>query len=66
MLYVDAKNLHDLGGDLCSNGNKIWSNFSKIMILMFSHGSAYHLSIDMWHSKRSYFSEFVMISIENI
>ena len=65
MSYMDAKNLHDLGG-LCSYSNKIWNNFSKIMILMFSHGLAYHLSINVWQPKRSYTSEFTMIFIENI
>ena len=65
MSSIDAKNLHDLGG-LFAYNNKIWSNFSKIMILMFNHGLAYHLSIDVWHSKRSYTSEFIMIFIENI
>ena len=29
-----CKNLYDLGA-LCSYTNKIWSDFSKIMILMF-------------------------------
>ena len=63
---MDAKNLYDYWEDLCSYSNKIRSNFSKIMILMFSHGLAYYLSFDMWHSKRSYTSESSMIFIENI
>ena len=63
---MDAKKLYDLRGGVCSYSNKTWSNSSEIMILMFSYGSAYHLSIDMWHSKRSYTSEFTMLFIENI